>query len=317
MKSINFALALCIAAAGLIGCGAPAGNGTNNAAHNSNTNTNTNAAKSTAAAPTKEALVALEKSGWEAWKNKDPKWFEENLSSKAVGFNSKDGRQDKAAMVKGMAESKCEVKSFSFSDEKVRMLGPDVAVLTFKGTQDATCDGTKAPAAVWSSSVYVREGDKWKSLVYVENPVTDPNAKPSPPAPVKPYAAKSADAKSDALTEALMAVEKQGWDAWVKRDATGVESVMGKTFEYVSSKGVLDRAAAIKNWSEQKCEGLEYTFHDPAAISLGPDIALATYHASVKGKCDGVALPGGFWVASFSQKEGDAWKNVFYTDVPG
>jgi ketosteroid isomerase-like protein len=316
MKRTIKIISIFAAAVVFAACGAPAGNTgtTNTTAANAG---NSNSAKPAAAAPTKEALVALEKSGWEAWKNKDPKWFEENLSSKAVGFSPADGRQDKSAMVKGMAESKCEVKSFSFSDENMRMLGPDVAVLTFKGTQDATCDGKKAPAAVWSSSVYVREGDKWKSLVYIENPVTDPNAKPSPPAPVKPYAPKSADAKPDALTEALMAVEKNGWDAWVKRDAAGVESVMGKNFQYVSGKGVLDRAAAIKNWAEPKCEGLAYTFHDPASISLSPDVALITYHASVKGKCDGVALPGGFWVASFNQKEGDAWKNAFYTDVPG
>ena len=92
---------------------------------------------------------------------------------------------------------------------------------------------------------------------------------------------------------------------------------MTKDFQYVGGKGVMDRATSIKNWSEPKCEGLEYTFHDPASITFAGDVALVTYHASTKGKCDGNAMPSGFWVASFSQKEGDAWKNVVYTDVPG
>ncbi len=318
MKRISLMIGLCAAALWLAACGAPAANtGTNNAAPNTNSNSNANAAKTTAAAPTKDALMAIEKSGWEAWKNRDAKWSEENYSSKGIGFG-KDGRQDKAAMIKAMADAKCDIKSYSLSDDNLRMLGPDVAVLTFKGAQDGVCDGKKVPANVQASSVYVREGDKWKALLYMENPLVDPNAKPTAPPAGPAYKEHTpADAKPDALTDALMAVEKSAWDAWVARDAKGVESVMGKDFQYVSGKGVLDRAAAIKNWSETKCEGLEYTFHDPAAISLSPDVALATYHASTKGKCDGTAIPSGFWVASFSQKEGDAWKNVFYTDIPG
>ena len=203
----------------------------------------------------------------------------------------KDGRQDKAGMMKAFGEAKCEIKSYSMSDDTMRMIGPDVAVLTFKGTQDGTCDGTKVPAAVWSSSVYVREGEKWKSLLYLENEVVDP-------------------------MEALMSVEKAGWDAWVKRDAKGVESVMGKDFVYLSGMGPLDRAAALKNWSEPKCEGLEYTFSDPKAVSLTADVALVTYKADAKGKCDGKPVTPSVWVASFDMKEGDVWKNAFYTDIP-
>ena len=116
--------------------------------------------------------------------------------------------------------------------------------------------------------------------------------------------------------DALMTMEKAGWDAWVKRDAKGVESVMGKDFVYLSGMGPLDRAAALKNWSEPKCEGLEYTFSDPKAVSLTADVALVTYKADAKGKCDGKPVTPSVWVASFDMKEGDVWKNAFYTDIP-
>lgn len=298
----------------LTACGAPAGN--NAPATNAAPNPNANTAKPVAAAPTKEALMTIEKAGWEAWKTRDPKWNQDNLSDKSVGFSMKDGRQDKAGMMKAFGEAKCEIKSYSMSDDTIRMIGPDVAVLTFKGTQDGTCDGTKVPAAVWSSSVYVREGEKWKSLLYLENEVVDPKAAPKPAAVAKKEAAQAAEAKPDALTEALMSVEKAGWDAWVKRDAKGVESVMGKDFVYLSGMGPLDRAAALKNWSEPKCEGLEYTFSDPKAVSLTADVALVTYKADAKGKCDGKPVTPSVWVASFDMKEGDVWKNAFYTDIP-
>jgi hypothetical protein len=40
-----------------------------------------------------------------------------------------------------------------------------------------------------------------------------------------------------------------------------------------------------------------------------------TYKADVKGKCDGKAVAPTLWVASFDIKEGDEWKNAFYTDI--
>ena len=73
MKNIFKVAALAAAALTFAACGAPAGNAP---ASNAQSNTNANTAKPVAAAPTKEALMALEKSGWEAWKNKDAKAFD-------------------------------------------------------------------------------------------------------------------------------------------------------------------------------------------------------------------------------------------------
>lgn len=310
---ITMALA---AAAFLAACGAPADN--KPAANNANAaNTNANAAvKPVAAAPTKDALIAIEKAGWEAWKTRDPKWNQEYLSDKAIGFSPSTGRQDKAAMIKSFGEAKCEIKSYSFSDEQMSMLGPDVAVLTFKGTQDGTCDGKKVPAEVWASSVYVREGDKWKSFLYVENPVTDPKATPKyAAAPVQKDDPKAAEAKPDALTETLLAIETKAWEAWKQRDKAAIEGVMAKDFMYVSGMGRMARADAVKQWGDQKCEGLDYKFSDAKGVQVTADVALVTYKADVKGKCDGKPVAPFLWVASFDTKEGDAWKNAFYTDV--
>lgn len=313
MKRISLITITLAAAALFAACGAPAGNApaTNTATAANTANT---AAKPAAAAPTKEALMTIEKSSWEAWKNKDAKVFEDVLSAKAIGFNAAAGRQDKAAMIKSLTDSKCEVKSYSFSDDQMSMLGNDVAVLTFKAAQDATCDGKKAPANVWASSVYVREGDKWKSLLYIENEVTDPKAAPKPAAAPKGEA-KPAETKPDALTETLMAIETKAWEAWKQRDKAGVESVMAKDFMYVSGLGRTARADAIKMWAEQKCTGLDYKFTDPLGVSISPDVSLVTYKADAKGVCDGKPVAPYLWVASFDLKESDTWKNAFYTDV--
>ncbi len=91
---------------------------------------------------------------------------------------------------------------------------------------------------------------------------------------------------------------------------------MAKDFMYVSGTGRQDKAAAIKGWSEPKCDGLGYTLTEPEAVTLTKDVALVTYKADVKGVCDGKPTPPSLWVASFDLKEGDNWHNTFYTDVP-
>jgi ketosteroid isomerase-like protein len=297
----------------LTACEPPATNVAVNTANTASANANANSAKPVAAAPTKDALMALEKQGWEAWKNHTPEAFENILSSKYIAFGPK-GRMDKAAAIKAFGDAKCDIKSYSISDEQMDMLGSDTAVLTFKAAQDGTCDGKKVPAAVWASSVYVREGDGWKNIFYAENPVVDPNAPPAKAAAAT-VASPAETAKSDTLTTDLMAVETKAWDAWKARDVKAVEDVMANKFMYVSGTGRKDKAASIKGWSEPKCEGLGYTFSDPQAVSLSKDVAMVTYKAEVKGTCDGKPNQPSLWVASFDSKEGDTWKNAFYTDL--
>ena len=128
MKRISFIVLMLGVAAFLAACGAPAGNtGANNA--NAGNTANANTAKPVAAAPTKDALMTMEKAGWEAWKNRDAKWMEENASDKYVGFGA-TGRMDKAASVKSYTTQKCEIKSYTLSDDQMacrpRRRGPDL-----------------------------------------------------------------------------------------------------------------------------------------------------------------------------------------------
>jgi hypothetical protein len=256
--------------------------------------------------------MALEKSGWEAWKNRDSKPAEELLSDKYVGFGA-TGRMDKAASAKSMSTPNCKINSYSWSDEQMRMIGSDVAVLTFKADQDYTCDGKKGDTPTWSASVYVREGDKWKNVFYAETKVVPANAQPPK---ARTGETKAPETKPDDLTTAMMSVETKGWDAWKNRDVKGVEDVMAKDFMYFSGKGRLERADAIKGWSEPKCTGLGYSFAEPQAVQLSKDAALVTYKANAQGTCDGIAVAPTLWVASFDVKEGDSWKNAFYMDLP-
>ncbi len=315
MKRFSLVTMMLVASAFFAACEPPASNtGTNKAANT----TNTNAAMPVAAAPTKEALMALEKSAYEAWKNKDAKFWDPFLTDNFVGYGMA-GRLDKAAAIKEYSGADCDVKSVAFSDEKMTALGSDVAFITYKTTVDGTCGGQKLPVNSWAAGVYVRSGDKWKGAFHAELPIADPNAAPAKPAaPAKNVAAETkpaTDAKPDPLVDALMAVENKGWEAWKARDAKGLEAVMVKDFIYLTPTGPQGHAEAIKSWTEPKCDIKSFSLVDPIAVQLSKDVALITYKGNQQGVCDGKPQPAYQWVAALDMKEGDAWKNAFYMNI--
>lgn len=306
--------AICVLAAAsafaFIGCG---GTAVDNKPVANTSNSNSNAAKTTAAAPTKDALMTLEKGGWEGWKNRDPKWTEENVSDKYVGFGS-TGRMDKAASIKSFTAQKCEIKSYALSDDQMQMVGPDVAVLTFKAVQDYTCDGKKGPANVNSTSIYVREGDKWKSAFYGETAAIDPKNPPKPAA-AKKEEAKPDAAKPDAATESLVAIESKSWEGWKNKDAKLLEDTLGKDFNFYTGGGRTDRAATIKQWAtDSKCEVKSFALTDAHSVSLTKDVSLLTYKGGGDGTCEGQPIQTE-WYATAFLKEGETWRPQFGMSV--
>ena len=120
-------------------------------------------------AQSQRAIIATEKKLWAAWKNKDMKPFKANLSADSIMVGDM-GVADKAAAIKDLESGGCEVKSYELSDIKVMFLNSTAALITYKGTQDATCGGQQLPAAVWATSAYVMRGGKWLAASHQETP---------------------------------------------------------------------------------------------------------------------------------------------------
>lgn len=292
----------------------PAANTTNGSNTHANSNSNS---KPTAAAPTKDALVALEKSAYEAWKTKDSKFWEPFLSDKFVGYGT-TGKLDKAAAIKEYSGTDCDVKSVAFSDEQMMPLGNDAALITYKVAVDGTCGGQKIPAQSWAAGLYVREGEKWKGAFHAESAIPDPNAKPGQAAAstAKPATTTTAtEPKPDAATDALIALEKKAWDDWKDKNAKGLDEWAGKDLVAFTSKGRSDRATALKTWAEDGCEVKSVSLTDPASTSLSPDFSLLTFKAAVDGKCQGSAIPTENGISIYG-KEGGAWKALFTMGTP-
>ncbi|MEP7213225.1 MAG: nuclear transport factor 2 family protein [Acidobacteriota bacterium] len=311
MKHFIFAV---IAAFAVTACQPAANTTTNNAvATNTNANSNSNAA-STAAAPTKEAMMTLERSAYDAWKNKDAKFWDPFLTSNFVGF-SNGKKLDKAAAIKEYGQSDCDVKSVALSDDQMTPLGPNAVLMTYKTTTDATCGGQKIPTVAWTAGVYVREGNQWKGAFHADAPVRDQNAPPmkSEANAAKPATAATptaATAAPDAATDAMFTLEKKAWDDWKSKNQKAMEDWASPNLTAFTSDGRQPGADAIKTWMSDGCEVKSVSLTDPSSITLGPDHGLLLFKAAVDGKCKGTAIPPEYG-ASVYAKEGGTWKAVF------
>ena len=101
---------------------------------------------------------------WEAWKAKIPR--HSNYLSADSGWERLSNKTEAVGRPEGMAAT----QSRELSNIKVTFLTSDAALITYKATQDATCNGQAAPPAVWASSAYVKRGGKWFAASHQETP---------------------------------------------------------------------------------------------------------------------------------------------------
>ena len=121
-------------------------------------------AESSAASEIKEQLIKLEKQSWEAWKNRDGKFFEDFLSDDhvEVGFG---GVANKAEVVAFVGSPICTVKSYKLDHFEMKLLDKNTALLTYWETQDTVCHNP-VPSPCWVSSLYLKRGDRWVNVLY-------------------------------------------------------------------------------------------------------------------------------------------------------
>ena len=243
-----------------------------------------------ATAPSKAALMALEKSSFEAWKNKDAKFWNTFLSDKFVGYGS-DGLLHKASATQEYTGADCDIKSYALSDDKMTLLGNDAALITFKATVDGTCGGQKLPVSSMAASVFVRDGANWKAAFYAEAPVVDPKAAPAKPAEKKevPKKGKSQTAAANTAHAALLAAEKAIWEAWRAHDAKKMAYLTTKEISFINIFGTYfaTKADALKDWASEGCKVKSTSVTNATATMLSPTVGILTFNGGADGTCFG------------------------------
>ena len=313
----------------------------------SGTDTNTNANGNTEEQPktVADAVMEVDDTFSAANLKKDGKFFEANVADNFIGVNA-GGFFDKAMTVKYIADNPCEGKSNPPTDRKVTEMGEGVALVTGKGSGERTCDGETTKSADNYAVLFVKDGETWKAAYYQniqtmeekvgpaddakkegDKPAADAEAKKEEPAAdaakteEKPAAEEKKEEapmtpkfqNDEEIAKALAAIENDLWAAWAKKDAKPFEDVLAADFQDYSAEGIMDRAAALKSYTEHKCEVTSSALSDTNATKINDNLVIFSYKAVSKGTCEGKPMPDApAYVASIWKKEGDSWKAVFH-----
>jgi hypothetical protein len=114
------------------------------------------------------SLKTKEQAGWQAWKDKDPKAFQDMIPDDVVNIADGMIEHGKQAILKDLSSGVCTVNSFSLSNFSFQWVDKDAVMMTYTATQDATCNGKKQPGKVIASSLWVKKGGKWMSPFHQE-----------------------------------------------------------------------------------------------------------------------------------------------------
>jgi hypothetical protein len=314
MKTAVIPVFLGLSALMLAGCGTPA--------KNTSLNSNVDNSKTTAAAPTGDALLALDRQANEAYIKSDSKFFERMLSDK---FVMREGGQqmDKAAVIRMIAGNKCDVEDWKLEDPQMGKIDADTYVLSYEGTFDGSCtapDGKsmKVPSPIRAATVWARTGETWQAVFHGENLIFDP--KKSPPAKAggnkeKPTKDKApAQPAADPSTAAMMAIEKSVWEAWKAKDAAKLEDLTTKdlSFQNIFGTYFANKADTIKDWTSKRCDIKSVSVTDGVGTLLSPTVGILSRKGTAEGTCDGQKLTSVLvYGTSVFVKDGDSWKLAF------
>ena len=127
--------------------------------------------------PTKDEIVALEKSYWDAMKRKDGRRTAE-LSGKTSLVTGAQGVMTitKTKMGKMTEEGNWTLESYAFDDVEVATPTPDVAIIAYTVRQKVKMDGKLQDLRAADSSTWVRGPDGWECHAHSETLLKDKQA---------------------------------------------------------------------------------------------------------------------------------------------
>jgi len=113
--------------------------------------------------------------------------------------------------------------------------------------------------------------------------------------------------------DAIMAKEKEAWQAFKDKNADGFKKVVDADFRGVYAEGVVDLKAELDEM--QKTDMKSFTISDYTAFSDEPDVIVTTYKCVVQGTSGGKDNSGTYNCGTVWKMEKGAWMAIFHTNV--
>ncbi len=271
-----------------------------------------------AAAPTSDALLALETRANEAYIKGEANFFGDFLSDKVVMTNG-GHRMSKADFVKMVSEIKCNIKEgWSLAEPQIQKLNDDAYILSYKLSMDGTCihngKTEKQPSPVRASTLWVRIGEKWQAAFHGENRIVAPKDLSSTGTMPQPDPAATLP---DPATDALMAAEKSIWEVWKAKDGKKIANLTANEITFVNIFGTYfaNKAEAIKDWTGATCDVKSFSLTNGIGTFVTPTVGILTLTGTVDGDCGGQKPPPVYGTTVYV-KDGGVWKWAFGFNSP-
>jgi ketosteroid isomerase-like protein len=119
------------------------------------------------------------------------------------------------------------------------------------------------------------------------------------------------------LTETLVSMEKQAWEAFNKKDTKFFVSFLADDFVAVGRSGTWTKAEEINRVSGHDCVHNSYSFNNTKVAMIDKNVALLTYEAMADSTCGGKRESAKLYLTSVFVKRKGQWLGVFHTAYHG
>lgn len=123
-------------------------------------------------------------------------------------------------------------------------------------------------------------------------------------------------ALGDDLAKRLEAIETKTWDYWKAKDQKNYAGLLAEPAVRVTAEGVsagVEKTVTLDTSSS--CSQRHYKLGAMRSHKITDDVYVLTYRVSFGETCGGKAATYKTYFSSTYRKDGDAWKNVVYTET--
>jgi hypothetical protein len=113
--------------------------------------------------------------------------------------------------------------------------------------------------------------------------------------------------------DAIMAKEKEAWQAYKDKNADGFKKLLDKDYRGVYSNGIVDLKAEVDGM--QKSDMKSFTISDYTAFSDEPDVIVTTYKCAVQETNNGKEDSATYNCGTVWKMENGTWMVIFHTNA--
>ena len=117
------------------------------------------------------------------------------------------------------------------------------------------------------------------------------------------------------MRETIIAIERQAWEAWKRKDASFFRATLLPNAAYVSATGVSTREEIAHQIETDNCAVGGYVLRNEEVHSLSPDVALVTLRAMSDVTCGDQAIHSDAWSSTVYVRDGDSWRVSFHQET--